>query len=378
MAPKGEFDESKHPRAPDGKFGSGTGTAKPAGAGGADSAGSAGGDVGAEEGTEAPESAAKKPKGKKPAGKPKAGSAKFNATPHQKKIAKHRAAEAKHRQASLDAKKKMAALKAKAKKATPKQKAALKKKFEALKAKREALKEKAAEAKEAKIAATQSMQEARVEHREKIKAGKKPSKPKKPKAASSDDDGPEGEPMSTGDYQGWQKSSIDGPGHSDAARAAMKVYSGNDYGDINDAFRKGKPLQEKHESIVDNIDAAMEKSTVEKPLKVYRGISSMHFVAHLKPGAVFTDKAYMSTTVDGKVAEKNFALGEGGAVFHITVPKGAKALPMTSQGEFPKEKEVLLPRGTSLKVKRVEKHANGTTIFHVSVVTGKPRKPKSK
>lgn len=132
-----EWDEGKHPRADDGKFGDGAGASK--------------------KGEPAPR--------RKPTERVKRG-AKFNAAPHEKKIAKFRTQEARVRMASIDLKSKMAAVKQQARAArTPAARARLRARFEKMKGRRDVLKAKAKVAKDSRLAARKEMAAARKEHR---------------------------------------------------------------------------------------------------------------------------------------------------------------------------------------------------------------------
>lgn len=155
----GDFDEAKHKRAEDGKFTHGDG------GGAAEKPSRSERARAAARGVKAKlrEKAAPAPKAKRSYAK----GAKFDAKPHEKKIAKFRTQEAKFRTQSIALKAKMAALKveARAKAKTPAQKARFKARFEKLAAKREELKAKASAAKTGRVDARKAMQAAKKEHR---------------------------------------------------------------------------------------------------------------------------------------------------------------------------------------------------------------------
>lgn len=151
-----EWDESKHPRAEDGKFGEGNGTAASA--------------PPKERSPRATAAARKvRARGRAPT-KPE----RFNAKPHERQIAKHRTQEAKLRRASIALKAKMAALKAeaRAKAKTPAQKARYQARFEKLAAKRDELRGKADAAKASRVDARRSLTAARNEHAAQRKAAR--------------------------------------------------------------------------------------------------------------------------------------------------------------------------------------------------------------
>ena len=130
----GDFDEAKHPRAEDGKFSQdgSSGTGRSGRANELARAARARARV-------APSGTTRVAKGEK-----------FNAKPHERRIARFRTQEAKLRTQSIAIKQKMAALKAdaKLKAITPHQRARLKARFEKLAARRDEIKMRAAAAKE--------------------------------------------------------------------------------------------------------------------------------------------------------------------------------------------------------------------------------------
>ena len=69
----------------------------------------------------------------------------------------------------------------------------------------------------------------------------------------------------------------------------------------------------------------------------------------MTPGATFKDNGYVSTTINPDLAFESFE-GEADWKIHIEVPKGSKALYIAEKSEYPWEKELLLPRGSQMKV----------------------------
>jgi hypothetical protein len=136
--------------------------------------------------------------------------------------------------------------------------------------------------------------------------------------------------------------------------AAALKYSGNAYTEINSALRAGHD-----HSVTKHLDAAIDKAVTTKQITVFRGAHDTKGVfSSLKPGDKFHDKAYVSTS-----ATHGFT---GGVHFVITVPKGARAAPIPSK--HPGEKEFLLPRNTSFKVTKSEKHPTGGHIIHMEMI----------
>ncbi len=133
-----------------------------------------------------------------------------------------------------------------------------------------------------------------------------------------------------------------------AEKSAVKVYSSASYESINKQLRSGKEESGgmyNHEIGV--LDKALNKKTLPTGTKLKRyidaaGIKQL-FGGEPKVGSVGTDKAFMSTS-DSKTWEKN----EHQLV--METPAGQKGLKLGNMSKYEEEGEVLLPRGTSLRV----------------------------
>jgi hypothetical protein len=145
-------------------------------------------------------------------------------------------------------------------------------------------------------------------------------------------------------------------------REALQHYASNHpsdgYQQINQGLRKG----DGNCSSCGKLDSAISKSEVTKDVQVFRGASLPESVlASLKSGAEFTDKGYVSTSLDHNTASK-FAAGS--AVFSIHVPKGLKGI-FASHYTENDEKELLLPRGSKFRVDSVT-HSGGRTYINAT------------
>jgi hypothetical protein len=145
---------------------------------------------------------------------------------------------------------------------------------------------------------------------------------------------------------------------------AVRTYQGTDYSFINTWMRNpdsGGNQQDKDYYLrkADNIAKAIDK---QPPLKgeeiVYRGLrTDKNSIKPFVKDAIIEDKAFMSTTTDREIA-KNF----GNTVLSIRVPKGTKALRMTDiidNVSSRTESEMLLQRGTKLKITHVRQESGG-------------------
>lgn len=130
---------------------------------------------------------------------------------------------------------------------------------------------------------------------------------------------------------------------------AAQTYTGNDYSDINGGLRSGK-VPRQYETTVRNLDSAIDQSRLPDNTVLYRGMNmSPDMAANMKPGAVFSDKAYTSTSINPRIPE-SFARGEGKTLMRIKARAGSKGLAVNNISNFDGEHEILLPRGSRYKV----------------------------
>lgn len=139
--------------------------------------------------------------------------------------------------------------------------------------------------------------------------------------------------------------------------AAYEQYQGSDYRKINGQLRGSEKLigdeKKRIDGLTKTLQSGVNKSVAERDMLVYRG-SKHDLLADAKPGDVFLDKGFMSTSVDGTEA-KGFA-GRGGTYFEIEVPKGQRISPMMMGkgsrdfGMVDTEGELLLPHGVKMEV----------------------------
>lgn len=370
MAGGGSFDEALHPRAPDGKFGSGAGGAagKKSGAGK-----KANGSVGGASGAVPSPKPVSQAKAKAAADKAALTAAKEKAKGKAAQIvasAKAKAAQVvwkgKH-----DAAKQTAALKA-GKVADPK---AAKAKIAAA---RVAAKEKAAKiVAAAKERAKATIAKAKAAKAAPTKAGKGKTPVVAPKAtptatpAAAKPSSPAAKPM-TDQHLEVARQKVLATANAHEVAAAM-TYSGHSYEDINTALRtndfkdRGLSPDELHTAI-GHLDSLMAKSKIDSPVITYRTSGEHPAFANLKPGDSFVDHAFVSTTTNSSLS--NLELSTGEYTFHITSPSGTKMAGIPSK--FPQEKEMLLGRGTAFRLDKrertVDQHGVVKHVLHVTVI----------
>jgi DNA polymerase III epsilon subunit-like protein/ADP-ribose pyrophosphatase YjhB (NUDIX family)/autonomous glycyl radical cofactor GrcA len=145
----------------------------------------------------------------------------------------------------------------------------------------------------------------------------------------------------------------------------VQSYFGSDSIAVNNFLRSGKRLwltndKDTIENVIKSIDDIFDVAGVELPgnVIVFRGIydADKLFPDGVKPGDVFDDLGYSSTSIKSDVARTFTNTDETATVLAITVPSGTKMLANNTAiqaGQQKKEKEILLPRGLTFKVTSV-------------------------
>ena len=209
------------------------------------------------------------------------------------------------------------------------------------------------------------------------------------------------------DSEPWEKHFNNKPSLLDREIHSLRVYSGstdndilNDskgtgYRSINEHLRGDHKEETERESGINyhvkNIDSALNKHKTEKHAIVWRGLAGLrneHTVPNIlnsmKPGDIFHDKGYVSTTANpynandfSRIYHKNDA-GHIKAEYHmakIKVPKGSKAVYLNSHNRglgISYEDEVMFPRNSHFRYegKSVHKIGNlGGDEYHIHHLT---------
>jgi hypothetical protein len=154
---------------------------------------------------------------------------------------------------------------------------------------------------------------------------------------------------------------------SDAEKKAVRTYTsaGNSgYGAINNWHRHGFESpgapKAKLDAITRDLDSAIDKGSLPEPLKVYRGIGDVKALG-IEPGVTVRDKGYLSTSLTRQTANM-YGNSEKGAVLEITAPKGARAIGVAGMTNYGKEREVLFPRNSQMKITG-KRDAGGRTVY---------------
>jgi len=157
--------------------------------------------------------------------------------------------------------------------------------------------------------------------------------------------------------------------------AAVENYAGSGFQTINESLRSGDNIDQSTANEIATLDAVIASAPpLEKDTQLYRVVSGdiATTLMSLNAGDSFTDKGYSSTTQSVRIARAETgyrsAANEQTAVLNITASAGTSALDVNRympDGENNHEREMLLPRGTTYEVDRVE----GSNIY-VKVTNG--------
>jgi hypothetical protein len=132
-------------------------------------------------------------------------------------------------------------------------------------------------------------------------------------------------------------------------QTAIKAYTDGSYSKLNAALRAGKPMDAAQATLAAHLDTAIRKSKIKEDITTYRGVKepAKFFGENVKIGTVIVDNGYISTS-------KNPSTGHGwsgdGLVAKIKLPKGSSALDVSPMSLHSSEAEVLLPRGSMFKI----------------------------
>ena len=158
---------------------------------------------------------------------------------------------------------------------------------------------------------------------------------------------------------------------------AAELYTGSAYYQWNESLRTkdGKGW----EVYTDNLDNALSKFNLKENIVTYRGLGygamqdifgsdspDMKTIYGMK-GAIISDKAFLSTSIDKNVA-RNFG---GNYMFKINIPKGkGRGAYVDSISKHSGEREFLMPRNTQLKITGGYRDSStGMTVITVDYVT---------
>ncbi|UQS84648.1 ADP-ribosyltransferase [Apilactobacillus apisilvae] len=145
---------------------------------------------------------------------------------------------------------------------------------------------------------------------------------------------------------------------------AVGDYSLSGYNNDNTYLRTGKSKKiTKTKAEVKNIQAALKKFNLKKPMTVYRGLNGVGYSKGLngqknQVGSVYSDAAFQSTSVDQSAAVKFLNSSEKNAnnniLIKLNVPAGYHGAYINSISKSKNEKEYLLNSGKKMVITRIQ------------------------
>lgn len=188
---------------------------------------------------------------------------------------------------------------------------------------------------------------------------------------------------STKERETWESSYLTHYARLDARELeALATYKNDDYYEsINTLLRKNKvisisrdravlrDIRKKLKEVIRNVDSALAKIRLDRPLTVYRGVNLNRSFQLTRVQKPYIDSAFMSVTLN-PFQTKSFC-DMNGVIMEITVPAGTQAIPISPAlfssyavqvpngvQRLLKEEEILLPRNllvTCESIRELEK-----------------------
>jgi ADP-ribosyltransferase exoenzyme len=139
-------------------------------------------------------------------------------------------------------------------------------------------------------------------------------------------------------------------------RAAIGAYTGEGYWEINGHLRHGDPKQRSPH--IPHLDALLDTCEPSQgSIDVFRGVKQDYLdvliAVGAQDGAIVEELGYISTTRRFDVAMQYAKLSNDdlvGILIKVTLPMGSRYLDIAAHSNFPDEEEILLPRGSTLRI----------------------------
>ena len=165
-------------------------------------------------------------------------------------------------------------------------------------------------------------------------------------------------------------------------KSALSWYMGSGHFAINNALRGKTNMNAEKQASISALDDLFDLAPrTEKPMVLFRGIGEKDEYDSIIPGDTLSDKAFISTSFDPKVAEGFGDSGHPqGIVLEIYLPEGSKAVYGRGAGDEStgnlspnnwggSENEVILPRGTEFYIVDVANYPSGAKIARAYAIT---------
>lgn len=159
---------------------------------------------------------------------------------------------------------------------------------------------------------------------------------------------------------------------TDVERRAVRVYTGQQYKEINGALR-AKKFPGRIKETIAYIDSALAKASLDRDTITYRGASLLDVlkVSEIKDpaklvGREIHDLGFLSTSRDKDLAQ-TWANAHQVAFWEVRIPKGTKGAFVAPTAYQEKEQEVLLARGQKLRIieANIDRKGKGTIVVEV-------------
>lgn len=165
---------------------------------------------------------------------------------------------------------------------------------------------------------------------------------------------------------------------SEDEKAAVTIYTGNDYRNINASLRGQDTATAQNVQVIDTLTSALQDSQLSENMTLYRGTTIQALgseLMNLSPeelvGESFTERAFMSTSIRRSTARDfvlNYNYASGPMFMTIDARAGDHALDVSSISLVRDESEVLFNRDTSFTITRAE------VIYGVLNITVRPER----
>ena len=159
----------------------------------------------------------------------------------------------------------------------------------------------------------------------------------------------------------------------------VRHFTGDGFSEMNRRLRSGAQ-DEADRHGADEMDKIVRGSVAQHDMVLLHGRNHLDDV---KPGDTVHEKGFTSTTTDGTAAKTYAGVGKSAAILRVRLKKGESALSTRGLSDNPAEHEVVLPKGQSYKVLKVQtvngqfgqpvrlvdvetQHSNGITAASIS------------
>lgn len=159
--------------------------------------------------------------------------------------------------------------------------------------------------------------------------------------------------------------------YSDKDKETLGQYTSNLNG-LNHVMTDKKPLTKDESTMVDKLSKILNKHKTKNPMVVYSGISKNHHKVLMdSDGSPIHHHAFISTSINPNIA-RGFAEKSGGHIVELHIPEGIPSAYVSHISEHDGERELILPRGTNIKIdhsqRKVMVHDSGNFIVHHGTV----------